>query len=68
MYKKIIPNIGKQAKKRKNFFLRKKRAANGARTRDFQLGKLALYQLSYCRFFYRKMDVELMLQKYKIYY
>ena len=27
----------------------KKRAANGARTRDPQLGKLMLYQLSYCR-------------------
>ena len=25
------------------------RAANGARTRDPQLGKLMLYQLSYCR-------------------
>ncbi len=27
----------------------KKRAANGARTRDLDLGKVALYQLSYCR-------------------
>ena len=28
---------------------KKKRAANGTRTRDPQLGKLMLYQLSYCR-------------------
>ena len=28
------------------------RAANGARTRDPQLGKLMLYQLSYCRKYY----------------
>ncbi len=26
-----------------------KRAANGTRTRDLDLGKVALYQLSYCR-------------------
>ena len=30
-------------------YLISKRAANGARTRDPQLGKLMLYQLSYCR-------------------
>ena len=30
----------------------KKRAANGARTRDLDLGKVALYQLSYCRTYY----------------
>ena len=29
--------------------MQKLRAANGARTRDPQLGKLMLYQLSYCR-------------------
>ena len=29
----------------------KERAANGARTRDLDLGKVALYQLSYCRLF-----------------
>ena len=29
------------------FFQR--RAANGTRTRDLDLGKVALYQLSYCR-------------------
>ena len=34
---------------RKNAMKYKKRAANGARTRDPQLGKLMLYQLSYCR-------------------
>lgn len=28
-----------------------KRAANGTRTRDLDLGKVALYQLSYCRIF-----------------
>ena len=28
---------------------KQKRAANGARTRDLDLGKVALYQLSYCR-------------------
>ena len=33
----------------KNAMKYKKRAANGARTRDPQLGKLMLYQLSYCR-------------------
>ena len=27
----------------------RKRAANGTRTRDLDLGKVALYQLSYCR-------------------
>ena len=27
-------------------------AANGTRTRDPQLGKLMLYQLSYCRIFW----------------
>ncbi len=31
------------------FPLNKKRAANGTRTRDLDLGKVALYQLSYCR-------------------
>ncbi len=31
------------------FLYNKKRAANGARTRDLDLGKVALYQLSYCR-------------------
>ena len=30
-------------------FQNKKRAANGTRTRDLDLGKVALYQLSYCR-------------------
>ena len=30
------------------FFI-KKRAANGTRTRDPDLGKVVLYQLSYCR-------------------
>ena len=29
----------------------RKRAANGTRTRDLDLGKVALYQLSYCRIF-----------------
>ena len=29
--------------------MNKKRAANGTRTRDLDLGKVALYQLSYCR-------------------
>ena len=33
----------------KNAMKYKKRAANGARTRDPQLGKLMLYQLSYIR-------------------
>ncbi len=31
------------------FLYDKERAANGARTRDLDLGKVALYQLSYCR-------------------
>ena len=30
----------------------RKRAANGTRTRDLDLGKVALYQLSYCRISY----------------
>ncbi len=29
--------------------MKKNRAANGIRTRDLDLGKVALYQLSYCR-------------------
>ena len=33
------------------FPLNKKRAANGTRTRDLDLGKVALYQLSYFRIF-----------------
>ena len=38
------------------FLSLKKRAANGTRTRDLDLGKVALYQLSYCRkYFYNKV-------------
>ena len=35
-----------------------KRAANGARTRDPQLGKLMLYRLSYCRINHSRFNYE----------
>ena len=38
-------------------FTKKTRAANGTRTRDLQLGKLKLYQLSYCRIFYEEFPI-----------
>jgi hypothetical protein len=33
--------------------MRSEKAANGSRTRDLKLGKLALYQLSYRRAYFR---------------
>ena len=36
-------------KHRQIYILQMKRAGNGTRTRDFNLGKVALYQLSYSR-------------------
>ena len=35
--------------------MNKKRAANGTRARDLDLGKVALYQLSYCRVMFAKV-------------
>ncbi len=43
--------IQKMAETKKAFSVVASRAANGARTHDPQLGKLMLYQLSYCRTF-----------------
>ena len=42
-----VSKIGSDAKGRRTFSA--KRADDGLRTRDLQLGKLALYQLSYVR-------------------
>ena len=41
------------------FLLKIQWAANGARTRDLDLGKVALYQLSYCRLHYVSAKVVL---------
>ncbi len=43
------------------------RAENETRTRDPDLGKVVLYQLSYFRFFLRKFSLRLRLQRYNLF-
>ena len=45
-----------------NSDLQMKRAGNGTRTRDFNLGKVALYQLSYSRINYENNRINLLFQ------
>lgn len=49
-----------------HLFYKKRRARDGVRTRDLDLGKVALYQLSYFRVFFANFPSRLKgLQKYK---
>ena len=45
---------------------KKKRAGNGTRTRDFNLGKVALYQLSYSRKRYKNNFIIIVIQVLKL--